>query len=97
MRVIVTAGNSGVAKATAGAPAAAGNRVVIACRKVGKAEQAAADRRGKPATRRRRVGCGSFPRSSTPEWQPETLARAIADIVATRPDGHVHEIVIRQR
>jgi NADP-dependent 3-hydroxy acid dehydrogenase YdfG len=29
--------------------------------------------------------------------QPETVARAIADIVATPPDGHVHEIVIRQR
>jgi NADP-dependent 3-hydroxy acid dehydrogenase YdfG len=29
--------------------------------------------------------------------QPETVARAIADIVATPPDGHVYEIVIRQR
>ena len=29
--------------------------------------------------------------------QPETVARAIADIVATPPDGHVHEIVIRRR
>ena len=29
--------------------------------------------------------------------QPETVTRAIADIVATPPDGHVHEIVIRQR
>lgn len=29
--------------------------------------------------------------------RPETVARAIADIVATPPDGHVHEIVIRQR
>ena len=29
--------------------------------------------------------------------RPETVARAIADIVATPPDGHVHQIVIRQR
>jgi NADP-dependent 3-hydroxy acid dehydrogenase YdfG len=29
--------------------------------------------------------------------RPETVARAIADIVATPPDGHVHEIVIRHR
>jgi NADP-dependent 3-hydroxy acid dehydrogenase YdfG len=29
--------------------------------------------------------------------QPETVARAIADIVATPPDGHVYEVVIRQR
>ena len=29
--------------------------------------------------------------------KPETVASVIADIVATPPDGHVHEIVIRQR
>ena len=29
--------------------------------------------------------------------RPETVARAIADIVATPPDGHVQEIVIRHR
>jgi len=29
--------------------------------------------------------------------RPETVAHAIADIVATPPDGHVHQIVIRQR
>jgi NADP-dependent 3-hydroxy acid dehydrogenase YdfG len=29
--------------------------------------------------------------------RPETVARAIADVVATPPDGHVHEVVIRQR
>ena len=29
--------------------------------------------------------------------KPETVARAIADIVATPPDGHVHQVVIRQR
>ena len=29
--------------------------------------------------------------------RPETVARAIADIVATPPDGHVHQIIIRQR
>jgi NADP-dependent 3-hydroxy acid dehydrogenase YdfG len=28
--------------------------------------------------------------------RPETVARAIADIVATPPDGHVHQLVIRQ-
>jgi NADP-dependent 3-hydroxy acid dehydrogenase YdfG len=29
--------------------------------------------------------------------RPETVARAVADIVATPSDGHVHEIVIRHR
>ena len=29
--------------------------------------------------------------------RPETVARVIADIVATPPDGHVHQIIIRQR
>jgi NADP-dependent 3-hydroxy acid dehydrogenase YdfG len=29
--------------------------------------------------------------------RPETVGRAIADVVATPPDGHVHQIVIRQR
>jgi NADP-dependent 3-hydroxy acid dehydrogenase YdfG len=27
---------------------------------------------------------------------PETVARAIADIVGTPPDGHVYSVVIRQ-
>ena len=43
MRIIVTGGNSGVGKATATALAAAGHRVVIACRTIPKAEQAAAE------------------------------------------------------
>jgi NAD(P)-dependent dehydrogenase (short-subunit alcohol dehydrogenase family) len=42
LRIIVTGGNSGVGKATAGALAAAGHSVVIACRTTPKAEQAAA-------------------------------------------------------
>jgi NAD(P)-dependent dehydrogenase (short-subunit alcohol dehydrogenase family) len=46
MRIIVTGGNSGVGKATAAALAAAGHSVVIACRTVGKAEQAAAEMAG---------------------------------------------------
>ena len=46
MRVIVTGGNSGVGKATAAALAAAGHNVVIACRSIPKAEQAAADMAG---------------------------------------------------
>lgn len=29
--------------------------------------------------------------------RPDTVARSIADVVATPPDGHVHEIVIRHR
>lgn len=29
--------------------------------------------------------------------RPETVADAIANIVATPPDGHVHEIILRQR
>ena len=43
MRIIVTGGNSGVGKATAAALAAAGHSVVIACRNVRKAEQAATE------------------------------------------------------
>lgn len=46
MRVIVTGGNSGVGKATAAALAAAGHRVMIACRTIPKAEQAAATMAG---------------------------------------------------
>jgi NAD(P)-dependent dehydrogenase (short-subunit alcohol dehydrogenase family) len=46
MRIIVTGGNSGVGKATAGALAAAGHSVVIACRTIPKAEQAAAEMAG---------------------------------------------------
>jgi NAD(P)-dependent dehydrogenase (short-subunit alcohol dehydrogenase family) len=41
MRIIVTGGNSGVGKATAAALAENGHNVVIACRSVEKAEQAA--------------------------------------------------------
>ena len=29
--------------------------------------------------------------------RPATVAKVIADVVATPPDGHVHEVVIRQR
>jgi NAD(P)-dependent dehydrogenase (short-subunit alcohol dehydrogenase family) len=46
MRIIVTGGNSGIGKATAGALAAAGHSVVIACRTIPKAEQAAAEMAG---------------------------------------------------
>jgi NAD(P)-dependent dehydrogenase (short-subunit alcohol dehydrogenase family) len=46
MRIIVTGGNSGVGKATAGALAAAGHSVLIACRTIPKAEQAAAEMTG---------------------------------------------------
>ena len=46
MRIIVTGGNSGVGKATAAALAAAGHRVVIGCRTIPKAEQAAAEMAG---------------------------------------------------
>ncbi|HEX2212908.1 MAG TPA: SDR family NAD(P)-dependent oxidoreductase [Mycobacterium sp.] len=46
MRAIVTGGNSGVGKATAAALAAAGHHVVIACRDVAKARQAAAEMTG---------------------------------------------------
>ncbi len=46
MRTIVTGGNSGVGQATATALAAAGHRVVIACRTIPKAEQAAAQMAG---------------------------------------------------
>jgi NAD(P)-dependent dehydrogenase (short-subunit alcohol dehydrogenase family) len=46
VRIIVTGGNSGVGKATAAALAAAGHSVVMACRAVGKGEQAAAEMAG---------------------------------------------------
>ncbi|HEY7052092.1 MAG TPA: SDR family NAD(P)-dependent oxidoreductase [Mycobacterium sp.] len=46
MRVIVTGGNSGVGKATATALAGAGHSVLIACRTIPKAEQAAAEMPG---------------------------------------------------
>jgi hypothetical protein len=29
--------------------------------------------------------------------RPETVAAAVADAVATPPDGHVHEVVLRPR
>ena len=29
--------------------------------------------------------------------KPETVAQVIADVVATPPDGHVHEVIVRQR
>lgn len=44
--IIITGGNSGVGKATAAALAAAGHRVVIACRTLPKAEKAAAEMAG---------------------------------------------------
>jgi NAD(P)-dependent dehydrogenase (short-subunit alcohol dehydrogenase family) len=46
MQIIITGGNSGVGKATAAALAAAGHSVVIACRTIPKAEQAAAEMAG---------------------------------------------------
>jgi NAD(P)-dependent dehydrogenase (short-subunit alcohol dehydrogenase family) len=46
MRIIVTGGNSGVGKATAAALAADGHSVVIACRDLPKAEEAAAQMAG---------------------------------------------------
>jgi NAD(P)-dependent dehydrogenase (short-subunit alcohol dehydrogenase family) len=46
VRVIVTGGNSGVGRATAAALAASGHSVVIACRTIPKAEQAAATMAG---------------------------------------------------
>lgn len=46
MKVIVTGGNSGVGAATAATLAAAGHSVVIACRTIPKAEQAAASMTG---------------------------------------------------
>ena len=46
MRIIVTGGNSGVGKATAHAMAAAGHHVVIACRTLTKANNAAASMPG---------------------------------------------------
>lgn len=52
MRIIVTGGNSGVGKATAAALADAGHSVLIACRSVEKAGQAAADISGDVAVAR---------------------------------------------
>ncbi len=46
MRIIVTGGNSGVGKATATALACAGHDVMIACRTLGKAREAAASMSG---------------------------------------------------
>ncbi|MGA8546515.1 MAG: SDR family NAD(P)-dependent oxidoreductase [Mycobacterium sp.] len=46
MRIIVTGGNSGVGKATAAALSAAGHSVLMACRTLPKAEQAAATMAG---------------------------------------------------
>ncbi len=46
MRVIVTGGNSGVGKATAGALSETGHSVVIACRSIDKAKRAAAEMSG---------------------------------------------------
>jgi len=46
VRIIVTGGNSGIGKATAAVLAAAGHSVVIACRTIPKAEQAAAEMAG---------------------------------------------------
>jgi NAD(P)-dependent dehydrogenase (short-subunit alcohol dehydrogenase family) len=43
MRIIVTGGNSGIGKATAGALAAAGHSVMIACRTIPKADEATAE------------------------------------------------------
>jgi NAD(P)-dependent dehydrogenase (short-subunit alcohol dehydrogenase family) len=52
MRIIVTGGNSGVGKATAATLAAAGHSVIIACRTIPKAEQAAAAMVGDVEVRR---------------------------------------------
>lgn len=46
MQIIVTGANSGVGKATAAALASAGHRVVLTCRTVAKAEQAAVEMSG---------------------------------------------------
>jgi NAD(P)-dependent dehydrogenase (short-subunit alcohol dehydrogenase family) len=46
MRIIITGGNSGVGKATAGAAAESGHSVVIAYRSIEKAQRAAADMPG---------------------------------------------------
>ena len=29
--------------------------------------------------------------------RPETVAEVVANVIATPPDGHVHEVVIRPR
>jgi NAD(P)-dependent dehydrogenase (short-subunit alcohol dehydrogenase family) len=52
MRIVVTGGNSGVGKATAATLAAAGHSVIIACRTIPKAEQAAAAMVGDVEVRR---------------------------------------------
>ncbi|WP_459953045.1 SDR family NAD(P)-dependent oxidoreductase, partial [Mycobacterium avium] len=46
MRIIVTGGNSGVGKATAHAMASAGHEVIIACRTLATAYEAAASMPG---------------------------------------------------
>ena len=46
MRIIVTGGNSGIGKATAAALAAAGHSVMLACRTIPKAQEAAAQMNG---------------------------------------------------
>jgi NAD(P)-dependent dehydrogenase (short-subunit alcohol dehydrogenase family) len=51
MHIIVTGGNSGIGKATAGALAAAGHSVMIACRTIPKAERAAAEMAGEVEVR----------------------------------------------
>ena len=51
MRIIVTGGNSGIGKATAGALAAAGHSVMIACRSIAKADETAAEMAGDVAGR----------------------------------------------
>jgi NAD(P)-dependent dehydrogenase (short-subunit alcohol dehydrogenase family) len=51
VRVIVTGGNSGVGRATASAMAAAGHDVVIACRTLRKAQEAAASMSGEVEVR----------------------------------------------
>ena len=51
MRIIITGGNSGIGKATAAALAAAGHSVMIACRTIPKAEQAAAEMAGEVEVR----------------------------------------------
>ncbi|BBZ16982.1 SDR family NAD(P)-dependent oxidoreductase [Mycolicibacterium gadium] len=70
MRVIVTGGNSGVGAATASALAAAGHRVMIACRSIDKARRVAADMPGD-------VEVGSL------DLADLTSVRAFADSVET--------------